>query len=180
MKKVYMLLMAGLSASALAVFSATAALAAPVLPNPHADPHAAKGQATAAAASANGQAHAAGHGAPGGSGGAGAANRAVVTHWTATFTTVAADGGTATWTCTGNRVVNHGHPAGLDSATCTVTGDTTGMVAGTYTGAPAGALPPNPAFTWVSPFDGKTAASWEAVVMDNGDGTFSVEVSAFF
>jgi opacity protein-like surface antigen len=52
----------------------------------------------------------------------------------------------AQWTCSGARVVNK---TTKESETCLISGDTTGFVAGTYSGNPTGNLPPLGAtFQW--------------------------------
>ena len=89
--------------------------------------------------------------------------------------------GTTTWTCSGSRVVNK--QGTKDSETCRVTGDTTGWAAGSYSsdpGSPWGTVPFFGYAFWNSDFNGATANSWTMQSVDNGDGTFTVNVVANF
>jgi hypothetical protein len=113
-----------------------------------------------------------------------AANRtSKVANYSATYPV-----GDAIWTCTGVHLVGKNFPGdatsgGKDSFTCTITGDTTGYVAGTYTGEPGGFFPPLGPITWLSdfaPLAGEQANRWTLSVTDNGDGTFTVEGSAYY
>ena len=113
------------------------------------------------------------------------ASNGAATPFSATYPT-----GSTTWTCSGAHVKNTGkdYPAGAvskDSETCLVTGNVTGdgYAAGTYSGAPAGFLAGSPfgANTeWNSDFNGNLATSWTITEIDNGDGTFTVEILAFY
>lgn len=94
-------------------------------------------------------------------------------------TYVSSDG--STWTCSGSHVVNKGQGA-FDSETCLITGGT-GYVAGTYTGSPVGTLPPFGSVVWNSdsPAEaGAQATSWTITITDNGDGTFTADIRAFY
>ena len=86
--------------------------------------------------------------------------------------------GTTTWTCSGAHVVNKNFIK--DSETCLVTGNTAGYQAGTYSGSPSGFFPPYGIVFWQSDFNGVIATSWTETVTDNGDGTFTVDVLAFY
>ena len=85
--------------------------------------------------------------------------------------------GPATFTCSGAHVVNRNYIK--DSQTCFVTGDTTGFVAGTYSGNPSGFIPPCGTCFWQSDFNGVFATSWTETLTDNGDGTFTACVLPF-
>ncbi|SRR6266540_773947 len=86
--------------------------------------------------------------------------------------------GGAYWTCSGARVDN---PVSVkDSETCLVSGNTAGYVAGTYTGSPYGNFPPYGTVGWQSDFDAALASSWTLTITDNGDGTFTVEIVAYY
>jgi hypothetical protein len=74
-----------------------------------------------------------------------------------------------------------------ESETCLISGDTTGFVAGTYSGNPTGNLPPLGAtFQWSSDYffglDGSfvPATSWTVKVTDNGDGTFTLDAVSYY
>ena len=86
--------------------------------------------------------------------------------------------GTATFTCSGAHVVTKNFIK--DSQTCLVTGDTTGYVAGTYSGSPAGFVPPCGICFWQSDFNGAIATSWALTVTNNGDGTFTIDALSFY
>ena len=83
------------------------------------------------------------------------------------------------WDCSGARVVN---PVSVkDSETCLVTGDTSELTAGVYTGDPYGDLPWFGNAQWASDFgDGKIAEHWTVTVMDNGDGSSTVYAVAYY
>jgi hypothetical protein len=93
----------------------------------------------------------------------------------------------ALFTCSGARVVNSQKT--LESETCLISGDTTGWVAGTYSGNPVGNFPPiNSQFTWFSDYffsldptgPDPAATSWTAVVTNNHDGTFTVNAVSYY
>jgi hypothetical protein len=84
-----------------------------------------------------------------------------------------------TWTCSGVHIVNK---TVKDSETCVVSGDVSGFVAGTYTGNyPITGYTAN---GWQSDFPGTfygtQATSWTITETDNGNGTFTVELSAYY
>jgi hypothetical protein len=104
------------------------------------------------------------------------------TAFKATYQSPGVDGGSATWTCSGAHVVNK--VSFKDSETCIVSVDVAGYANGTYSGSPAGSLAGSPfgANTeWLSDFPGEgLATSWTIVESDNGDGTFTLDILAFY
>jgi hypothetical protein len=114
-----------------------------------------------------------------------ASNAATTVKFTATYAV-----GAATWTCSGKHIDNHGIPGSQDNETCLVTGDVTGYVAGTYTGtlgayAPCadGNVPPIGDALWNSdypPILGLCSNGWTIIETDNGNGTFTVAITAFY
>ncbi len=87
--------------------------------------------------------------------------------------------GATTWTCSGARVVNR--VSVKDSETCLASGNTDGFIAGTYQGNPTGPLPPYSSdATWHSDFDGSPATSWKITMVDNGNGTFTAYIVAYY
>jgi hypothetical protein len=112
-------------------------------------------------------------------------NGATVTPFTATYAN-----GTTLWTCSGNHIVNKGATRFQDSETCLVTGVTTGYVAGTYTGTVGGyfpcadgILPPYGDVIWNSDYTPEAAAcatAWTITATDNGNGTFTFGITAFY
>jgi hypothetical protein len=83
--------------------------------------------------------------------------------------------------CSGARIVNSNTGMVKDSETCRVSGDTSFFVAGTYTGDPYGTVPGEDGpVRWVSDFDGAIATQWKLVYVDNGDGTWTVSVVAYY
>jgi hypothetical protein len=106
------------------------------------------------------------------------------TAFKATYPSPSIDGGTATWTCSGAHVVNKG--SFKDSETCIVSVDVAGFANGTYSGSPAGFLAGSPfgaGTEWASDFTGENGAvatSWTIVETDNGDGTFTLDILAFY
>ena len=63
---------------------------------------------------------------------------------------------------------------------CHISGDTTVYVAGTYTGAPFGNLPPLGSVFWPSDLDGAVATSWELKLVDTNDGSFTLIANASY
>ena len=84
----------------------------------------------------------------------------------------------ATYTCAGAHVVNR--VSVKDSERCVISGDTTGYVAGTYSGSPLGFLPWYGISDWISDYDGTIASSWTITVTENGDGTFTFDIVAYY
>jgi hypothetical protein len=109
------------------------------------------------------------------------------TKFTATYQSqpsVSPAGHISTWTCSGTHVANKTFK---DSETCVISGDTTGFVAGTYTGTSAnggvGTLPPYDSIVWNSdsPLEsGAQATSWTITIVDNLDGTFTATIVAYY
>lgn len=83
-----------------------------------------------------------------------------------------------TWSCWGSRVVNGNGVK--DSETCVLSGDTSGVAAGTFSGDPYGDLFGTPQVRWASSFDVQMATRWTITVTDNGDGTFTAAIVAFY
>ena len=81
--------------------------------------------------------------------------------------------------CTGTRVVQKDGTV-KDSATCMLSGDTSRLVAGTIKGNPGYCLNAVCWAAWVSDFDGKIAKSVNLTLIDNGDGTFTQKVTAYY
>jgi hypothetical protein len=82
------------------------------------------------------------------------------------------------WTCSGTHVANNN--VFKDNETCLVTGNTTGFVAGTYTTGMA--LPPF-GVGWSSdypPEAGALAISYTITETNNGNGTWTVSITAFY
>jgi hypothetical protein len=103
------------------------------------------------------------------------------TAFKASYTSGAIDGGTNTWTCSGAHVVNK--VSFKDSETCIVSGDVSGFANGTYSGSPVGFLAGSvfgAGTEWASDFDGLIATSWTIVETDNGDGTFTLDIVAYY
>ncbi len=106
------------------------------------------------------------------------------TAFKAMYNVAAVDGGTTTWTCSGAHVVNK--VSFKDSETCILSGDVTGYANGTYSGNPAGFLAGSPfgaGTEWASDFVGEhgaVATSWTIVETDNGDGTFTLDIVAYY
>ena len=81
--------------------------------------------------------------------------------------------------CTGTRVVQKDGTV-KDSATCILSGDTSRLVSGTVVGNPSYCLNAVCWAAWVSDFDGKIAKSVNLKLTDNGDGTFTQKVTAYY
>ena len=87
--------------------------------------------------------------------------------------------GPTTWTCAGARVVNR--VSVKDSERCVISGYTTGFVPGTYSGDPTGNFPPyGTILGWFSDYDGAIATHWTITISDNGDGTFTADIVAYY
>jgi hypothetical protein len=106
------------------------------------------------------------------------------TAFKATYPAGAIDGGLSTFTCSGAHVVNK--VSFKDSETCIVSGDVAGYANGTYSGSPAGFLAGSPfgaGTEWSSDFAGENGAiatSWTIVETANADGTFTLDILAFY
>ena len=92
------------------------------------------------------------------------------------FTATFEDGETV-WTCTGVRIVKG--DVIKDNEVCLLSGDTSWVVPGRYSGDPQGDVPPFD-FMWGSDYDGLTANSWTFVVGGNGNGIFAVHIVAYY
>lgn len=87
------------------------------------------------------------------------------------------DGGTE-YDCSGARIVNR--VSVKDSETCLISGDTSWLYAGSFTGDPYGDVPGCTHCLFVSDYDGLLATSWSTIVVRNGDGTYSAYVLMYF
>jgi opacity protein-like surface antigen len=108
---------------------------------------------------------------------------------TDTITFVGPGPGGATFSCTLSHITNPAFPGnatsgGRDNETCLISGNTTGYIAGTYSGAPIGVFPPiGSPVGWASdypPLNNEVASYWTFDVMDNGDGTFTFTGHAIY
>lgn len=81
--------------------------------------------------------------------------------------------------CTGTRVVQKDGTV-KDSATCILSGDTSRLVSGTVVGNPGYCLNAVCWAAWVSDFDAKIAKSVNLKLINNGDGTFTQKVTAYY
>lgn len=81
------------------------------------------------------------------------------------------------WTCTGVRIVKG--DVVRDEEVCLLSGDTSWVEPGTYSGDPQGDTPPFDAF-WGSDFDGALANSWTFLVVGNHNGIFSIKIVAYY
>jgi hypothetical protein len=83
--------------------------------------------------------------------------------------------------CSGARIVNANTSVVKDSETCVVSGDTSYLVAGTYTGDPTGILPgSSDPVRWASDYDGAIATHWTVTYVNNGDGTWTASIVAYY
>jgi hypothetical protein len=80
------------------------------------------------------------------------------------------------WTCTGVRIVKG--DVVKDEEVCRLSGDTSWVIPGTYTGDPVGDVPPFDTM-WGSDYDGATATFWTFKVAGNGNGIFTVRIVAY-
>ena len=95
-------------------------------------------------------------------------------HFTATYDNGSSFGGI--FTCSGERIVKTAPKAFVkDSATCKIS-DIATWPAGTYI---IGGTGPDGA-VWFSDYDGATAVSGTLVVTDNGDGTGTMNIAAYY
>jgi len=81
------------------------------------------------------------------------------------------------WTCTGVRIIKG--DVVRDEEVCRLSGDTSWLIPGTYTGDPVGDVPPFNGL-WASDYDGATATSWTMKVAGNGNGIFAFRVVAYY
>jgi hypothetical protein len=86
--------------------------------------------------------------------------------------------GVSNWACSGAHVVNR--VSVKDSETCLISGNTAGFVAGTYVGKPTANIPPFGDTQWFSDYNGVEATSFTATILNNGDGTFSLYITAYY
>jgi hypothetical protein len=97
---------------------------------------------------------------------AGADNGAATTHFTAAYT----DQVFGPVQCSGEHIVKTGPKAWVkDSETCLILN---GYPAGTYTAANG--------FSWNSDYDGTNTTNFTVVVTDNGDGTSTSNIVAYY
>ena len=105
------------------------------------------------------------------------ASSGAATPFKAAFSAPMPDGGFADFTCSGAHIVNK---TVKDSETCLVTGDTNGFVAGTYFGHPTADIPALGVVPWFSDFNGVQASRFIATFVDNGDGTWTNYIVAYY
>jgi hypothetical protein len=81
--------------------------------------------------------------------------------------------------CTGARVVNLLKVEDIEK--CLITGDTSNLVAGTYQGHSRGEVPWYAYPTrWTSHYNGAIAKLWRQTFVDNGDGTWTLSIAAYY
>ena len=81
------------------------------------------------------------------------------------------------WTCTGVRIVKG--DVIKDEEVCLLSGDTSWVIPGTYTGDPQGDVPPLDVM-WGSDYDRATATLWTMRIAGNGNGSFAVRIVAYY
>lgn len=81
------------------------------------------------------------------------------------------------WTCTGVRIVKG--DVVRDEEVCLLSGDTSWLIPGKYTGDPVGDVAPFDGM-WGSDYDGATATLWTIKVAGNGNGIFAVRIVAYY
>jgi hypothetical protein len=81
------------------------------------------------------------------------------------------------YTCTGVRIVKG--DVVRDEEVCLLSGDTSWIAPGRYTGDPQGDTPPFDTL-WGSDYDGAVATSWTFVVAGNDNGIFSMKIVAYY
>jgi hypothetical protein len=101
------------------------------------------------------------------------------------YTFTDTSGGT-TATCTGNHVDTAGQPP-KDIETCLMSGDLTGMAAGTFSNTPDSPIGTWPVAAWgqlgydSDYYQAPTeATSWSIISIDNGNGTFTWNMTAYY
>ena len=104
------------------------------------------------------------------------ASSGVATPFKAAFSAATPDG-FADFMCSGAHIVNK---TVKDSETCLITGDTNGFVAGTYFGNPTADIPPLGVVPWFSDFNSEQASRFIATFVDNGDGTWTMYIVAYY
>jgi len=105
------------------------------------------------------------------------ATEGAATPFKATYT-APAPVGVSNWTCSGAHVVNN--VSVKDSETCLISGNTAGFVAGTYIGNPVVNIPPFGVTGWISDFNGVESTGFIATLVNNGDGTFTLDITAYY
>lgn len=80
--------------------------------------------------------------------------------------------------CSGARVIQ-GNGKVKDSQTCTLSGNTLASP-GTYVGSPSVCIGGFCGVYWQSDFDGQIATSVTFTIVDNGDGTFTLNLVAYY
>jgi hypothetical protein len=84
-----------------------------------------------------------------------------------------------THTCSGARVVQKSGVV-KDSETCLVTGDTSQIIPGTYGGSAVVCTPWLGCSGWSSDYDGRQATTVTVTYVDNGNGTFTLYLVAYY
>jgi len=103
-------------------------------------------------------------------------NGAKTTHFTAAYF----NGQGGFFTCSGERIVKTAPKAFTkDSETCTIS-DLSTWGPGTYPIVTSFLPPPALSAIWFSDFDGQQAVSGTIVVTDNGDGTGTMNIDAYY
>jgi hypothetical protein len=103
-------------------------------------------------------------------------------HFVGDYSNTSTSGHVSGWSCKG---VHTDNSSGIsDNETCTVAGDTTGFIAGTYAGDPSAYFPPynypGGSF-WYSDYDGVQATSYIATVTGpNKADVFKVHIDASY
>jgi hypothetical protein len=105
------------------------------------------------------------------------ASEGAATPFKATYT-APAPSGVSDWTCSGAHVVNK--VSVKDSETCLISGNTAGFVAGTFVGNPTANIPPFGDTGWLSDYNNIEAKSFTATIVNNGDGTFTLDITAYY
>jgi hypothetical protein len=106
-----------------------------------------------------------------------AGNNATTTQWKASYDLPGLGGH---WECSGARIVKDAPKAFIkDSETCTFSDLSTYFAPGTYTQADFGWLSDYEYFV-LSPSSNRLATSHTTLITDNGDGTGTLQISAYY
>jgi len=105
------------------------------------------------------------------------ASSGAATPFKAGFSAPIPDGGFADFTCSGAHIVNK---TIKDSETCLITNDTNFFVEGTYFGNPTADIPGLGVVPWFSDFNGVEASRFIVTFVDNGDGTWTQYLVAYY
>jgi hypothetical protein len=84
-----------------------------------------------------------------------------------------------TSTCSGAHIVNSQKVEDLEK--CLVSGDTSNLVSGTYQGHRRGFVPWSATpIMWASDYDGAIARLWRETLVNNGNGTWTASILAYY